>query len=497
MKRKEIVILVCVLLVQLLLIAYFVRYRIVDKDEGFYLFAAREVSFGKTPYADFFFPQMPLILYLLAPVCHFGWKSLFLGRLAYGTASLALGLLMFWYVYRWGRSFSAAIAALLLYVLNGFLLSWHTVIQFNAIADLLSFSAFLCLIGRFDSRRKVWCFLSGLLLGVTVSFRIVFLPLVPLFLFLLYLLRERQGVGEVSRDLSLYLGGALVGASLLIYHWARQNPGFLYQTVVFQLSRQRFFAEGQGLWSSVRHNLITLGKFFLFPQTGFIVLLSAVALVVRGRRLEGREPFLRSHPRESALLLIALTIFVSHLFATPLIFHYFVQVIPPLIAFSAPLLPTLFRRRRLARVWAGAGALYLASIAVPVGLHVKALMPKYRAWQVENVRRVVERVQEITRRDDEVISYWAGILVLSQRRGIEGVAPWERAIADRVTEAQRQKYALASGASLLESILEKRPRLIVAPTGLRDDTGHAIEECYEKREEFEGFVIYTRKGAGI
>lgn len=40
----------------------------IDVDEGFYALAAELVAKGKTPYADFFYPQAPLHPYVLAPV---------------------------------------------------------------------------------------------------------------------------------------------------------------------------------------------------------------------------------------------------------------------------------------------------------------------------------------------------------------------------------------------------------------------------------------------
>ncbi len=43
------------------------RVRPIDGDEGYYATAARLVSHGRTPYLDFFYPQMPLLPYVYAP----------------------------------------------------------------------------------------------------------------------------------------------------------------------------------------------------------------------------------------------------------------------------------------------------------------------------------------------------------------------------------------------------------------------------------------------
>jgi hypothetical protein len=61
--------LIMVLVFMLLLPFAITRY--VDVDEGYYLYAAELILQGKTPYADFFYPQMPLFPYIYA-----GWMGL-------------------------------------------------------------------------------------------------------------------------------------------------------------------------------------------------------------------------------------------------------------------------------------------------------------------------------------------------------------------------------------------------------------------------------------
>ena len=493
MGGKRVAILVFVLVLQILLIGYFVQNRIVDRDEGLYLWAAREVASGKSPYEDFFFPQMPLLLYLLLPLSRLGWNSLFLARSVYGTASLILGLLIFHYLYRREKSFEIALFGLSIYVFSGFLLSWHTVVQFNALTDLLVFGAFLSFTAGLHTQRRQYYLLAGLLLGLTVDLRIVFIPLIPVFLFLIYFFRPRDGLGRVRRSLSLCLGGALLGGSPLIYFLGRYRLGFLQQTVFFQLTRDRFFWEAPGMWTSMSHNVATLAKFFLFPQTGLVLVLSIYMLFCYLRETP-RRPFISSHPRQGVLLLIALTIFASHLVVTPSFFHYWVQVVPLLIAFSAPSLSRLLERRGLRKFAVAGGVIYLLCISLPIALHVKAWMPKYRPWQIANLRSVVEVVQELTSEDDRVVSYWTGFLVFAERRGIEGVNPRERIISNKLTATERHRYPIADHSRLAEAITKKEADLIIMPPGSRDRS--VVEDSYREVERFEGFAIYLPKQEG-
>ena len=74
-------------LIALIILAFFAgtlmlsRHRPIDGDEGYYATAARLVSEGHTPYLDFFYPQMPLLPYLDAPVYKMAGSSLAIMRL--------------------------------------------------------------------------------------------------------------------------------------------------------------------------------------------------------------------------------------------------------------------------------------------------------------------------------------------------------------------------------------------------------------------------------
>ena len=67
-------------------------HRPVDGDEGYYAAAARLVSEGRQPYRDFFYPQSPLLPYLLSPVCRVVGGSLQGMRLP----AVLMGVLSLW-----------------------------------------------------------------------------------------------------------------------------------------------------------------------------------------------------------------------------------------------------------------------------------------------------------------------------------------------------------------------------------------------------------------
>ena len=81
---------------QALLAAVFVFYRTAEGDEGFYLAAAQRVADGMTLYADFFFPQGPMMPLVFAAFSGWGMTSLLLLRLL----ALVAGLLLTYQTYR-------------------------------------------------------------------------------------------------------------------------------------------------------------------------------------------------------------------------------------------------------------------------------------------------------------------------------------------------------------------------------------------------------------
>ena len=85
----------CVLLIQAVIFFYLALNRFIAPDEGFYLYAAKLITQGKTLYHDFFFPQMPLVPYVYAAwfkLFGFSWEA---ARIFTALLSSVLGALIF------------------------------------------------------------------------------------------------------------------------------------------------------------------------------------------------------------------------------------------------------------------------------------------------------------------------------------------------------------------------------------------------------------------
>ncbi|MHB8079776.1 MAG: hypothetical protein ACYDIE_11055, partial [Candidatus Krumholzibacteriia bacterium] len=173
--------LLALVVVHAALALWLVRARLVDGDEGFYAAAAQLTALGRVPYIDFFYPQAPLLPYLLAPAWRLGLDSLALLRLV----PALLGTLMF---ALWGAALlalaparpRAVVTALAVLALNPHLLGWHATIKTYAAADLFATAAVAAAALGARRGRVGWAAAAGLAAGLATATRVLYAPLVLL-----------------------------------------------------------------------------------------------------------------------------------------------------------------------------------------------------------------------------------------------------------------------------------------------------------------------------
>jgi 4-amino-4-deoxy-L-arabinose transferase-like glycosyltransferase len=206
-------------LIALIILAFFAgtlalsRHRPIDGDEGYYATAARQVSEGRIPYLDFFYPQMPLLPYLYAPVYKMVGSSLANMRLlsvAAGVLSLFLwGLIL---RRRWPERPGIVMAGLALVAMNPYFLSWNVTVKTFALTNLAVFATVWALDRGLQSRRWSWFLLAGVTAGLGVGVRLLYLPWAGMLALALGWLQLR-GMEKGLRlgNMAAYLGGLLVG----------------------------------------------------------------------------------------------------------------------------------------------------------------------------------------------------------------------------------------------------------------------------------------------
>jgi len=204
-------IIAAILIFQCLIFVPVATVRPIDGDEGFYLLAAKLAFQGKQLYTDFFYPQMPLLPYvygLWMSIFGFSWYA---ARLLSALLAVGTGLLLYKYVVRLTTKRSLGLLAVGLYALCSVLLGWYTVAKTFSLSVFLLMSAVVLLPRDSDSHRELRYVLSGLLLGLAVDTRLLFLGVVPVFWLVLCRSQESKSETCLRRQSWLILAIILCG----------------------------------------------------------------------------------------------------------------------------------------------------------------------------------------------------------------------------------------------------------------------------------------------
>ena len=111
------------------------NFRLIDGDEGFYLYAAKLVSERKIVYKDFFYPQAPLLPYIYKWWFYITGISWFNARLLQAIVTALIGLILFKNLLRINKK--VAKFGLFLFLFSGYITGWFIIAKAYAIHVLL------------------------------------------------------------------------------------------------------------------------------------------------------------------------------------------------------------------------------------------------------------------------------------------------------------------------------------------------------------------------
>ncbi len=209
-----------------------------NQDEGWYLYAARQVHEGRMPYRDFAFtqgPMLPLVYSLAQPwVDRWGVAG---GRLFTALLGLAGALGAAWLGGRAVPRNARPTAILLAFILiagNVYQSCFTTVVKTYPLCALFLVSGLVAL--SFAARRGggLACFAGGALLALAAGTRVsagIALPVAGIYLLLL-----RRKLGN-SRWLSFGVGGAAGLAAISIPFLGAARAGFLFALFEYHSGR--------------------------------------------------------------------------------------------------------------------------------------------------------------------------------------------------------------------------------------------------------------------
>jgi hypothetical protein len=484
-----------VFLLQFLFYLFLASRRLIDSDEGFYLFIPKlMMTKGMVLYRDVFYQQMPLL-----PFLYGGWMKLFgfsweAGRAFSAFLSALMGALLFGAVWRRSARLSLASAALLLYAFNLSALLFFLTAKTYALSTALLFGGMLAGV---DAEGKPWRhWLCGALLAFSVQTRLFFAAAVPVLGLWLWL-------GAESRKSFLrFAAGFLVGMLPTLNFLAIAPRQFIYDNILYHGMR-----DPAGLVGDLAQKLNVARKLFIGPgtvrPTQFTLLFPGVVLACALWKKVGGLGLM------SATLALALG--AASLLPTPTFGQYFCVLVPFMIialAESVRAMGAMSGRLREALpiaflcfslVYAGwatsrVDALFVRGEEVPG----KDPGTEPSDWKPETVRRIAGIIESNTDSDALVVSSWPGYLLETER----GIYPkMENQISldtsRKLSVEEADLFRMLREEELVEAIGDARVQMVVAGNAahgrrhLYRET--ARENGYELLERVGGAEIYVRR----
>ena len=395
-------------------------YRLLDGDEAFFLLAAKFVLQGKTPYVDFFFMHMPLLPYLYAAWFKVFGTTLLSGRLlSVFLCSLTCATLGF-VAWNATRKTWLAAGAMLLFAGTSGVFGWFILAKTYAPSMLLIVVAYALWIGERPRREGVRYGLAGLCLGLTVSTRVMFLPLIAFFV--LDAVFSRQSAKEKTRILLYALLGFIVGLAPVFYFLCYAPDFFYFNTVTYHVigrSNHGFIGDFQQKAQTL--TTLTLGMFGAAREESvnslqfMLLFVPSVFFVVRC--------FLRKSLR--ALDAMFLGFFGLSILPTPAFVQYFYTAAPFLalnVVFWFADLNTRVRQQtqqRIPLLFISFSLLYAAIGAADIARYtsVDQAVPgmewigEKRGWSMETVRDVGRAIDRYEQAGYRVVTWWPAYYV--------------------------------------------------------------------------------------
>lgn len=417
-------------------LAFWVVFRAVNLDEGWYLWAGQEVFQGRLLYRDFAYTQTPLLPYVYGPLQLLFGSSLYGGRIVTALLGLGAALLSMSTARRLAGPW-AGFFALLILASTVLVATAYTFTATYGLASLLLAAAFYLALRLAPGSRCAA--LVGVVLALAVAVRlstaVVFLPL-GLYVILSSPRRWRAALalaGAAGLTLALTLGPFLLASGevmlydILGFHTDRNTPQ--WHLVMVQ----------QKLWETARDLPVLVISYL------------AATATLAWRLARGGRAAWRAYSFEIALAASIFLLFLAHFIPRTTMSYYHTLQAPLVAVLAGVWLARLLRHSRAVVVMLLAGALALQVISQPPALRFYGL----NTWphsQVEVVRRAAQTLAGLVAEGGQVLTF---NLHLALEAGLDVPDGFEMSIFSyRPTwsDEQAQRYRVINNAGLLAAL---------------------------------------------
>jgi hypothetical protein len=465
-----------ILVLQFLLLLAFVFFRLIDFDEGLFLYYAQLVKEGNLPYVDFFYPQMPYLPLAYALVADSGFDSLFMGRLVSALLGLASAVILFFFIRKLTSDFKSSLIVFFLYSLNGLIVNWHSVVKTLVFSDffaLLSFCCFAFYLLSASRTGKLLAFLSGFFVSLAIGFRLVLFPLFLVEAILLLVMSKGNVLQEKLKHLLLLILGTMFGSCLTIYLLLKDPSSFVFGNLGYHL-----IWGNQVIQMTLLRRLFTLAKFVFYPQNLMILILAFLGALSLLRRMKKGKLAPQDRVTVAAVACSAALI-PTFFLMSPTQFQYYEQVLPFLLLTSLPILPLLaekMEQRKYLTFTASIG--YLLLVIPFVMIFIFGIRQRDKPVEIKTVQEVVQAIRENSRPQEAIFTAWPGYAVLSRRNVKPGLEAWGGGVIPFLSPQQITRFKLIDDSRVEQTIAQKQVGLIVKEEWFPAHIAALIEENY-------------------
>lgn len=378
-----------------------------DYDEGVYSQAAFFYMRGYMPYKDFFFAHPPLIIYVLSIIYGISGANLGLGRMF----SAVLSTLTIAVTYLIGRKIGGLTAGFLASAFVAF--DGYTIYNARKVMLEPSMNFFTCLSYLFlfyafeeDERKKFLIFVSGMLMGLSVSTKIVALfNLMPQLLLFIF--------KKDMKNLFIFVLALFIPVTMLFLPFLLHAPEeTIKQVVFFHLLRPSDgIPKGERLSWMMTHNsdmiIINIGIFSLLAM----LIICLVFMVSK-----------KSLPHTSVIVFWASLVLVMFLTAKSFYGHYIEQIIPPLSLLIGKFAAEILNFTRNLEV-----RLKMLRVPLKITFCIAAISPilfqfstvysqNIPKWEDMGPKNVADEVKRITLTSDSILTFEPIYAFMSERQ---------------------------------------------------------------------------------
>lgn len=418
-------------------LVFWVFYRLVSLDEGWYLWAGKEVYRGRQLYRDFAYTQMPLLPYVYGALQLVFGNGLYVGRILTALFGLTTAMLSATTARRlagpWARVFVLAFFATTFLATT----AYSYTATYGLTACLLAVAFYLALRLSPGTKRTV---LVATFLSLAVAVRLsVVVVIMPLGLYVVLTSPKR-----LRTALEMVATTVLVLGLLVVPFLLTSGQVMLYDILGFHTDRNT----PEWHQSAVRDMLRDAVRDLPGPVLGYLVAVAVlIVALVRGKRSAWR-----TYGFEVAVAVAVFLLFLTHLVPrTTMSYYNTLQVSLVAVLVGALLARLAHRFPRFA------AALVVVALVLQVITQIRAvrfyeLSTQPPQSQVEIVRRTAQALKKHVPDGGQVLTF---DLHLALEGGLEVLPGLEMSIFSyrpTWTTEQAQRYRVLNNAMLLDAL---------------------------------------------